>query len=143
MTQANAMHSSNHDDGHGDEPHVLPMRVYLGVWAALVFLTIVTVAVSRFDFGSANTFVALVVATIKGALVVLYFMHLRYDNKLYLIILLASLLFVSIFFTPTLIDLHTRDALDPIKGRTMFKLSNTKAQTPAAPASAPAAPAAH
>jgi cytochrome c oxidase subunit IV len=142
MTQANAMNSSNHGhgDGHGDEPHVLPMKVYLGVWAALVFLTVVTVAVSRFDFGSANTFVALVVATIKGTLVVLYFMHLRYDNKLYLIILLASLLFVSIFFTPTLIDLHTRDALDPIKGRTMFKLMNKKDQPPAA---APAAPAAH
>ncbi|MBL9003353.1 MAG: cytochrome C oxidase subunit IV family protein [Myxococcales bacterium] len=139
MTQANATHSSNHGDGHGDEPHVLPMQVYLGVWAALVFLTIVTVAVSRFDFGSANTFVALLVATIKGALVVLYFMHLRYDNKLYLIILLASLLFVSIFFTPTLIDLHTRDALDPIKGRTMYKLSTSKAKSQdAAPA-----PAAH
>ena len=144
MTQAHATHSHSSDDhGHGDEPHVLPLQVYLGVWGALMVLTILTVAVSRFDFGSANTFVALVVATIKGALVVLYFMHLRYDNKLYLIILLASLLFVSIFFTPTLIDLHTRDALDPIKGRTMFKLSNTKAQTPAAPASAPAAPAAH
>ena len=79
-------------------------------------LTILTVAVSRFDFGSANTFVALIVATIKGSLVVGFFMHLRYDNRLYTIILLASLLFVSIFFTPTLIDLHTRDALDPIKG---------------------------
>ena len=142
MTQAHATHSHSSDDhGHGDEPHVLPLQVYLGVWGALMVLTILTVAVSRFDFGSANTFVALIVATIKGALVVLYFMHLRYDNKLYLIILMASLLFVSIFFTPTLIDLHTRDALDPIKGRTMYKLMQTKADP--TPAAAPAAPAAH
>ncbi len=165
MTQAHAhSHSSDHGQGHGhdDEPHVLPLQVYLGVWAALVVLTILTVAVSRFDFGSANTFVALFVATIKGSLVALFFMHLRYDNKLYLIILLASLLFVSIFFTPTLIDLHTRDALDPIKGRAVYKLSKAKpeplsaaltapapaaapavAPAPAAAAPAPAAPAPH
>lgn len=151
MTQANATHSHSSDDhGHGDEPHVLPLQVYLGVWGALMVLTILTVAVSRFDFGSANTFVALIVATIKGSLVVGFFMHLRYDNRLYTIILLASLLFVSIFFTPTLIDLHTRDALDPIKGRAVYKLSKEKpeplsaaATAPMAPPPAAAAPAAH
>lgn len=151
MTQAHATHSHSSDDhGHGDEPHVLPLQVYLGVWGALMVLTILTVAVSRFDFGSANTFVALIVATIKGSLVVGFFMHLRYDNRLYTIILLASLLFVSIFFTPTLIDLHTRDALDPIKGRSVYKLSKAEpvplsaaATAPLAPPPAAAAPAAH
>ena len=122
-----------------DEPHVLPVSLYLAVWGGLVVLTAITVVVAHYDFGQWNTVVAMVVATIKASLVALYFMHLRYDNKLYLIILLASLLFVSIFFTPTLIDLHTRDALDPIKGRTMYKLSTSKAKSQdAAPA-----PAAH
>ncbi len=149
MTQAN-IHSEPgqhaHDEhGHGDEPHVLPLSVYLGVWAALVLLTAFTVAVSRFDFGTANTFVALLVATVKGSLVALYFMHLRYDNKLNLIILISSLMFVSIFFTPTLIDLGTRGAIDPIKDRVYFKMATAKplpmpvAPAPAAPAQAPAA----
>lgn len=153
MTQA--IPSTEHGHEHADEQHVLPISVYLGVWGALVFLTVVTVAVSRFDFGSANTFIALLVATIKGSLVALYFMHLRYDNKLNLIILISSLLFVSIFFTPTLIDLGTRDSIDPIKGRHYYKLATAKpvpmpvvapAAPPAAPvtasSAAPAAPAA-
>jgi cytochrome c oxidase subunit 4 len=125
MTQADAHHKSHGGAGHadhGDEPHVLPLSIYFGVWSILVFLTVVTVVVSRFDFGSANTLVALFVATVKGSLVALYFMHLRYDNKLYLLVLLASLMFVAIFFTPTLIDLTTRDALDPIKGQKMFQM---------------------
>lgn len=162
MTQAD-VHASNshgssahgagdsHDHGHGDEPHVLPLKVYFGVWAALVLLTVITVAVSRFDFGSANTVIAMLVATVKGSLVALFFMHLFYDNKLNLIILVASLVFVSIFFTPVLIDLGSRGALDPVKTRAGYKLATTPPsllpapppETPeaAAGAAAPAAPA--
>lgn len=143
MTQAH----TNHNDAGGhehDEPHILPLSTYLGVWGALVVLTVITVAVSRFDFGSANTVVAMVVATIKASLVALIFMHLLYDNKLNLVILMASFLFVAIFFTPTLIDLGTRGLLDPIKTRDGYKQMNAKPSTlpeppvEAAPAAAPA-----
>ena len=51
---------------HGDEPHVLPLRVYLSVWGVLMVLTVTTVAVAQFNFGSWNTVVAMVIATIKG-----------------------------------------------------------------------------
>jgi cytochrome c oxidase subunit 4 len=154
MTQASpnsGQKQGAHDEhDHSDEPHVLPLGIYIGVWLALVVLTGVTVAASRFDFGGANTVVALVIATIKGSLVALFFMHLYYDNKLNLIILVTSLLFVSIFFTPVLIDLNTRDILDPIKGHGYWLLSKAKPEpmpmgpvaTPATPAAVPAAPAA-
>jgi cytochrome c oxidase subunit 4 len=128
MTQAH----TNHNDAGGhehDEPHILPLSTYLGVWGALVVLTIITVAVSRFDFGSANTVVAMIVATIKASLVALIFMHLFYDNKLNLVILAASFLFVAIFFTPTLIDLGTRGMIDPIKTREGYKQMNAKPST--------------
>lgn len=146
MTQANIStnpHDGSETPGHEHhEPHILPISVYLAVWAALVVLTAVTVAVSRFDFGSANTLIALLVATIKGSLVALFFMHLYYDNKLNLIILVSSLLFVSIFFTPTLIDLATRGTLDPLKGQHYYKMYTAKPVPMPAPAPAPAAPAA-
>ena len=65
MTQAHTNH--NDTDGHDhDEPHITPLPIYLGVWGALVVLTAFTVIVSRFDFGSANTIVAMIVATITG-----------------------------------------------------------------------------
>jgi len=150
MTQAQTNHNDSHDHGH-DEPHVLPLSVYFGVWGALVVLTAFTVIVSRFDFGSANTVVAMIVATIKATLVALFFMHLLYDNKLNMVILMASFLFVAVFFTPTLIDLGTRGLIDPIKTRQGYKQMTAKPSTlpeppvevaPAAPAAAPVAPAA-
>lgn len=146
MTQANAYPNDTHDSGHDghdghahDEPHVLPLATYFAVWGALVVLTVITVAVSRFDFGAANTVIAMFVATVKASLVALFFMHLFYDAKFNLVILLASLLFVSIFFTPVLIDLGTRGALDSLKTRAGYKLANTPPSTE--PAAAPAVPA--
>ena len=62
--------------------HVLPLKVYLGVAAALLFLTVVTVAVSVVDFGhlvgmpALNLIVALAIATLKASLVAAIFMHL-------------------------------------------------------------------
>lgn len=144
MTQAHAF-PNDHDSGgdgheHEHEPHVLPIKTYLAVWAALVVFTVITVAISRFDFGAANTVIAMLVATIKASLVVLFFMHLYYDNKFNLVILIASLLFVSIFFTPILIDLGTRGVLDSVKTRAGYQLVNTPPSLePAAPAAAPAA----
>jgi cytochrome c oxidase subunit 4 len=147
MTQADAYstnssaHGHGHDGHHGDEPHVLPLSVYLAVWAALVVLTVITVAVSRFDFGAANTVIAMLVATVKGSLVALFFMHLYYDNKLNLIILISSLVFVAVFFTPTLIDLSSRGFLDGIKTRAGYKLATTppSLDPQPAPEAAPAA----
>ena len=128
MTQAHTNHNDDGDHAH-DEPHILPLSTYFGVWGALVVLTAFTVAVSRFDFGSANTIVAMIVATIKATLVALFFMHLLYDNKLNLVILMASFLFVAIFFTPTLIDLSSRGMLDSIKTREGYKQMNLKPST--------------
>ena len=141
MTQAHTNH--NDTDGHDhDEPHITPLSIYLGVWGALVVLTAFTVIVSRFDFGSANTIVAMIVATIKATLVALFFMHLLYDNKLNLVILMASFLFVAVFFTPTLIDLATRGMIDPIKTRAGYKTANAKPSTlPEAPVEVAPAPA--
>lgn len=101
-------------DGHSHH-HIIPLKTYILVWGALMVLTVLTVIISRFDFGPLNTLIAVLVATIKGTLVALYFMHLRYDNKFNLIILLGSLFFVVIFFVPTLIDLTTRGDAIPIR----------------------------
>ncbi len=100
---------------HDDTPHAMPLSLLLKVFGALLVLTVVTVAASRYDFGALNSIVAMLIATVKASLVALYFMHLRYDNKFYLIILLASLMFVFVFFFPTLIDTVTRGLTDPIR----------------------------
>jgi cytochrome c oxidase subunit IV len=84
--------------------HVLSLRVLLGVWTTLVVLTGVTVAATHVDLGSMNLWTALAIATLKASLVALYFMHLRYDRPVNLIIFLGTLFFVCLFVGLALID---------------------------------------
>jgi cytochrome c oxidase subunit IV len=92
--------------GHSTEiSHVTPVRMLLGVWGALMLLTVITVGVTVVDLGSqTNLLVAMAIATIKAGLVVTYFMHLRWDRPFHTLIFLGSLLFVSLFISMTLLD---------------------------------------
>lgn len=91
---------------HGDEiAHVMPVRLLIGVWAALMVLTVITVAVTSVDLGSRlNLIIAMAIATVKAGLVVTYFMHLRWDRPFNTLVFLGSLLFVSLFISMTLFD---------------------------------------
>ena len=84
--------------------HVLPVKVLLTVFGALVVLTGVTVGASWLDLGAVALWVALGIATVKATLVALYFMHLRYDRPIYGVILVAALLFVLLFVGLALTD---------------------------------------
>jgi cytochrome c oxidase subunit IV len=97
---------SNHSHGHeAGISHVTPMRLLLGVWGALMVLTVITVGVTVVDLGGqTNLIVAMAIATIKAGLVVTYFMHLRWDRPFHTLIFLGSLLFVSLFISMTLLD---------------------------------------
>ncbi len=90
---------------HSDElGHVQPIGVYWKVFAALVILTIITVAVAQVNLGAMNMVVAMVVASIKAMLVALFFMHLKYEKyttwlyaafPLILLAILIGLLFID------------------------------------------------
>ena len=97
----------HHDDhaGHDDHhPHVVPLKLLFTVFAALLALTIVTVAVTYVDLGAMNIWVALGVAVVKAALVALYFMHLRWDSPFNGIVLIAALVFVALFIIIAMMD---------------------------------------
>lgn len=94
----------HHEDGEHGHVHVMPPWILLAVFVALLALTFITVAVTRVDLGPFNIWVAMGVATIKAALVALYFMHLKYDNRFNLIIFLASFLCVGIFVSIAMMD---------------------------------------
>ncbi len=101
--------------------HVLPLKVYLTVAATLYVFTAITVAVSFVHFGEFNIVVALLIATIKASIVALYFMHLRYDNKLFTSVFVSSLIFLGLFLTLTMLDLGHRGDIDPIKDQKIQK----------------------
>jgi len=95
--------------------HILPLRVYFAVFAALLVLTAITVWIAGFHFGPFNLVVAMAVAAVKASLVALFFMHLKYDNKLYLTIFITSIAFLAIFIVLTMFDTLTRGKIDEQK----------------------------
>ena len=84
--------------------HVVPPKVLLAVYGALLLLTLITVAVTNFELGNWNVWVALLVALAKAAVVALYFMHLRWDSPFNAICLIAALFFVCIFIGIAVLD---------------------------------------
>jgi cytochrome c oxidase subunit 4 len=110
------------------EEHVLPVKTYLAVFAALVGLTYVTVQVSLLELGSVAIYVAMGVAIIKAALVVGYFMHLKFDVRFNAFIFLSSLLFLLIFFVLTMIDLGTRGAVVDVQDNFVLRQDRAAAR---------------
>ena len=96
--------SSSQDRSDASLAHVVDVRVLLAVFAALMALTAITVAVSYFDFGSFNLIVAVSVATVKASLVAIWFMHLRYENGLHAIIFLIGVAFLGLFLVIAMLD---------------------------------------
>jgi cytochrome c oxidase subunit IV len=78
--------------------HIVPLRHYIGVFLALIFLTGATYWTALMDMGPLNTPVAMAIAVVKALLVVLIFMHVKYSNKLVKTMVVASALWLAIMF---------------------------------------------
>jgi cytochrome c oxidase subunit IV len=89
--------------------HILPIRLYVTIWAALLCLTVITAAVAFVDLGPFNTVVALVIASVKALLVVLFFMHVKYTSeKMTKVVFVAAIFWLLILLTLSLADYTTR-----------------------------------
>src|SRR5258706_7616584 len=99
MTSDHAAASMTSDHAVDIDRHV---RIYITVFVALMVLTIVTVAVSRFHLPvHIAVTVAMLVATIKGGLVACYFMHLISEKKLiYAVLALTAAFFIALLALP-------------------------------------------
>lgn len=102
------MSNATHDPKHHDHK-----PVYVKVWLALLVLTAITVTVAYQDYGTWNIFVAMFVATIKASLVMLFFMHLKYDNKFNQVVFGSSFVFLAVFVALTASDLFDRGVEQP------------------------------
>ena len=101
----------SHNDPHGEIQvgHIVPVTFLTVICCILLFLTAVTVWVSRYDFNEINIaemgiIVALLVACVKATFVGLYFMHLRWDRPFIGFIFVSSMLFVVLFIGIALTD---------------------------------------
>ncbi len=90
------------------EHQVIPAKTYFNVLLTLLVLTILTVVAAQFDFGAANTIIALFIATIKAAFVFAVFMNLRNDSKLHWMCLGSAVFFLLLLYGLAAIDIITR-----------------------------------
>ena len=88
--------------------HVIPIGLYVGIWAILMFLTGLTVFVSFIELHDWNIVLALLIATIKGTLVVLFFMHWFYSSKLTKVTVIAAFFFLFLLLSLSMTDYLTR-----------------------------------
>lgn len=92
--------------GHG--AHVASLALYFTVFGILMVGTAITVAVAYVDLGAMNTPVALLIAITKAAFVLLYFMHLRWSDRMTSLFIGAAFAWFGILMLFTFSDVVTR-----------------------------------
>lgn len=118
-------HDEEHGHGHADDgevhAHISSLKLYVGIFAALIFFTLVTVGVSYIHLGRLNLAVAILIASMKAGLVVTFFMHLKYENKFNSIMFVCGLLFIGVFFAYTMNDTERRgNELNDVSGNKVW-----------------------
>src|SRR5277367_6716637 len=97
--------NQTHDHATGGKPtvphHIVPVRNYVFVFLALIFLTFTTVAVSYFELGEWNFVVAISIAICKALLVILFFMHVKDSKPLTKLFVGASFFWMAILILVT------------------------------------------
>lgn len=102
--------------------HVISPRTYGTVYVALLVLLILTVALNKLPLGEWHLAAALTISVVKAALIVLYFMHVRYGTSLLRVVSAAGLLWLLLLLGLTMADVVSRGSLreppgDVVPGR--------------------------
>ena len=92
---------------HGSE-HILSNRKLAAVWLSLLVLTTATVLVTRLELGAAKVWAALAIACLKSGLVIAFFMHMKYEARVFRAILFVALVTLAIFIGLTFFDVLYR-----------------------------------
>jgi cytochrome c oxidase subunit IV len=89
--------------------HVLPLKTYFLVFAALLVLLALTVAAAEIENNVVNLVVGLTIAVTKAVLIVLFFMHVRYNSFVIRVAVVSGFLWLGILITFTMSDYLTRE----------------------------------
>ncbi len=87
---------------------IIPKTIYYKVGTALFVLMFMTIAAAYLDLGPFNIYIALTIAVVKALLVVMYFMHVKYNTKVTWLFAGAGFLWIVIMFALTMSDYMTR-----------------------------------
>jgi len=87
-----------------EKNHIIPYRTFLIVLAGLIVLTLTSVAVTKIYLGTLTVFIALFIAALKSTFVLRVFMHLKFENKMFTLMVIAVTLLIGVVIFITLLD---------------------------------------
>lgn len=108
MSSQMETHDNETAPHHVAPHHVAPLWQYFAVFGGLILLTLLTVGAAKVDLGVMNTPVALLIATAKSVLVILFFMHVIHSSRLTWVVIMAAFLWLGVLFILTFTDYLTR-----------------------------------
>jgi len=91
--------------GNGSgKKNIHPFSTYLMIWFGLLVLTGVTVTVAGMNLGNLSVLGAILVAAVKSTLVVLFFMNIRYEDRVFKIMLAVAIFTLVVIMLLTFVD---------------------------------------
>jgi len=87
-----------------EKQHIVPYRTFLLVLLALLAFTFISIGATSYNLGPVTVLIALLLATFKTILVLTYFMHLKWDVKMFGILVAAVLALISVVIFITFLD---------------------------------------
>jgi cytochrome c oxidase subunit IV len=86
------------------ETHITEYRVYGWVLLVLLVLTTITITVTWIDLAAWSVAIALLIASVKVGIVLTYFMHLKFENSLFRVLVIMVLVIFTMVIVLTFFD---------------------------------------
>ena len=90
------------------ETHIVDTKTFVLVWIALLFLTGLTIEAAEMQMGKWSMLANLLIASTKASLVLWIFMHLKYERRLFKLLLLVPIVTITIIIGLTFLDIWYR-----------------------------------
>jgi cytochrome c oxidase subunit 4 len=87
---------------------LVPDRIFVSVWIALLVLTGVTIKAAQMRMGEWSMVANLLIASTKASLVLWFFMHLKYESKLFKMLLFVPIVTITVIIGLTFLDIWYR-----------------------------------
>ena len=91
-----------------EKKNLRPFSNYLMIWFCLLMLTGVTVTVAGLNLGQLSVLGAIIIATVKSTLVILFFMHIKYEDRVFKIMLGLAVVTLVVIMVLTFVDTSLR-----------------------------------
>ena len=88
--------------------HIVPYKTFVFVWVALLVLTAITITAAGLHFGRFSVLSAIAIATLQAGLVLWFFMHLKYEARLFKLLLLVPIVTLAVIIGLTFVDIGYR-----------------------------------